>query len=143
MPLLAQQIVVTVLTVAAFVLSAIGLWGARRGARKAAMQMDVERQQRADIRAEYARLGALAKNETGKDRKAELEAEQAQYWMKAHAAKGLEAWSYTMIETGRELLAERMIRGLDSSSRVDVILLGIGLVCGLTAGIWGTWLPNA
>ena len=40
------------------------------------------------------------------------------------------------------MLAERIIHELDQGSRIDVVLVGLGLLCGLAASIWGTWLPS-
>jgi len=62
-------------------------------------------------------------------------------WVDGHKALGLEPWTRDSMDTGREFLAEGIIRGLEGSSRGDVLLVGIGLVCGLAASIWGTWLP--
>lgn len=61
-------------------------------------------------------------------------------WLDAHNDAGIEPWTNRSVSEGREFLAERIIRELDTSTRGDVILVGVGLLCGLTAGIWDIWL---
>ena len=56
---------------------------------------------------------------------------------------GLELHTIGLAEQGREPLAEQLVEQFHGGSRVDVVLVGLGLLCGLVASIWGTWLPSA
>jgi ethanolamine ammonia-lyase small subunit len=56
---------------------------------------------------------------------------------------GLDLQTIELAEQGREPLAEKLVEEFHGGSRVDVVLVGAGLLCGLAASIWGTWLPSA
>lgn len=134
------QIVITVLTVAAFVLSAVGLLGARRHAKAGVARMEDERVLRSRERARQDAACEQATREPDKARVAELRRAADSEYVAAHTTVGLEPWTLTSMDVGREFLAERIIRELDTSTRGDVVLVGIGLLCGLAAGIWDVWL---
>lgn len=123
-----QNIMITVLTVAAFVLSTIGLLGARQHAAMGIARMERERTLRDRIRAEAKAdeaLGGMRPDE----------------WQNRHAAVGLEPVTYETINQGREFLAERIVRELDRTTKSDVVLIGLGLLCGLVASVWSIWIP--
>jgi len=130
------RIAITLLTVAAFVLSATGLLLIRRDTARGVKRMDADRAARTQFSAEL--------HEVTHDPESTHE-EQAialTRWRQQHAEAGIEAHTYKTLEEGREVLAERIIRELEQGSRVDVVLVGLGLLCGLAASIWGTWLPQ-
>jgi hypothetical protein len=128
------NVCITVLTIAAFVLSATGLLFVRRDAAAAVARMDNDRTVRERLRVQLRRdLDAAV---TDEDREAAL-----QRWRDDHAAADVEPHTYQTVETGREVLAERIIRELSAGSRTDLVLVGLGLLCGLAAGLWSIWLP--
>lgn len=131
------RICITALTVAAFALSAIGLLLIRRDAAAAVGRMENERALRDEFAAE---LHVITHDENASG---ESIVTAAELWKKRHEEAGLEPHSSQSVNDGREFLAERIIRELDQGSRVDVVLVGLGLLCGLAASIWGTWLPSA
>ena len=130
------RIVITLLTVAAFVLSAAGLWRARSGARDGVKAMNEERRLRDELLTE---MQATTRSE---DASHEAKAAANAIWHAKHEAAGLEAHDARAVRDGREFLAERIIHELDQGSRLDVVLVGLGLLCGLAASIWGTWLSQ-
>jgi hypothetical protein len=131
------RIWITVLTVAAFALSATGLLLLRRDAARSVSRMDGERVARDTFTDE---LRAVTQNDAStQDQREEAHA----LWVRQHEEIGIKPLTYGNLEQGREPLAERIIRELDQGSRVDVVLVGAGLLCGLAASIWGTWLPSA
>lgn len=131
------RICITALTVAAFALSAAGLLLIRRDAARGVSRMEAERVARTMFSNEHRAV-------THDDSSTQEQREAAHaLWMKRHEEIGIEPHTYRHIEEGREVLAERIIHELDQGSRVDVALVGLGLLCGLAASIWGTWLPSA
>lgn len=131
------RIAITVLTVAAFALSTAGLLLIRRDAARGVSRMEAERLARNTFSNE---LQAVTHSESTTPEQREA---ARVLWVKRHEEIGIEPHTYQHVNEGRELLAERIIRELDQGSRVDVVLVGLGLLCGLAASIWGTWLPNA
>lgn len=134
------QIAITILTVAAFGLSAIGLMGARRHAQLGVARMESERALRKSFQNDLHAQQAVAQDEPDREKAQAIRDGANAAWVDAHVRAGLEPWSFTAVNDGREFLAERIIQELDTWSRADVWLVGIGLLCGLTAGIWDIWL---
>jgi hypothetical protein len=129
------RICITLLTVAAFVLSAVGVGRIRKDASQAVGRMERERR----LRDRFSTQLRLVKH--GDSSPEEIQA-ATQRWRDQHAAAGLEPHSYKTINDGREPLAERIIVELHAGSRIDFWLVVAGISCGLAASIWSTWLPN-
>lgn len=126
--------VVATLTVAAFALS---IWGAARlwiGARRATTRLERERRARRWTLDELV----AAQKEAGENQ-AELRAAMVKY-QEDRAAAGLPEWTYDAVTRGEEPFAERIVEEMASSTRVDVTLVGAGLILGLAASLWGIWL---
>lgn len=139
--MVSAQIAITVLTVAAFVLSAVGLMGARRHAQGGVLRMEQERSLRQAFREELKVRHAETQKKMPDVESFNAASRAASVaWLDAHSEAGIEPWTNRSVSEGREFLAERIIRELDTSTRGDVILVGLGLLCGLTAGIWDIWL---
>lgn len=125
---------ITALTLAAFVLSAAGLLLIRRDAAAAVTRMENDRSVRERLRVQLKDDLAAAGTQE--------EADAAhQRWRVDHAAAGVEPHTYAIVESGREVLAERIIRELSAGSRTDLVLVGLGLLCGVAASVWSIWLP--
>ncbi|PZE73439.1 hypothetical protein [Curtobacterium sp. MCBD17_019] len=125
---------ITLLTVAAFILSSLGLYLVHRDAAAAVQRMEHDRDLRNRLRDEYHH--ALAAANSPRAREA-----ASVHWRSAHEEAGLEPYTRDSIGEGREYLAERIIRELSAGSRLDFVLVGIGLLCGLAASVWSIWLP--
>jgi len=128
------RVAITVLTLAAFGLSTAGLVLIRRDAGRAVVRLERERHLRSHYSAE---LHAV----TSRDDVTPEEREAAGLrWRQQHDAAGMYVTTWNTI--GEEPLAERIIVELREGSRLDFWLVGLGLLCGLAASIWGTWLPQ-
>lgn len=134
MPTLVADICITALTVAAFVLSAAGLLHVRSSAAAGMARMENDRSVRDTLRAQYLTEHAAASAQP--EREAAL-----QRWYDRHDAAGVEPHTRQTLEDGREVLAERSVRELNTGSRADLVLVGLGLLCGLAASVWSIWLP--
>jgi len=131
------RIWITLLTVAAFALSAIGLLLIRGDAARGVSRMVGERGARRTFTSE---LRAVTRDEAStQDQREKAHA----LWLRRHEEIGIKPHTYDNVEQGREPLAERIIHELDQGSRIDVVLVGAGLLCGLAASLWSTWLPSA
>lgn len=136
MDLLTAKVGITVLTIAAFGLSAAGLWLIRRDAERGVQRMESERQVREQFSAELFAATPVDVSQADRD------VANAR-WRKQHEDAGLEPHSWKSVDAGREFLAERIIRELGQGTRVDFWLVGFGLLCGLAASLWSTWLPSS
>jgi len=128
------RVIITLLTLAAFGLSTTGLVLIRRDAGRAVVRL--QREQR--LRSQYSgELHAV----TSREDVTLAESDAAlQRWRQQHEAAGIYAATWNTV--GEEPLAERIILELREGSRLDFWLVGLGLLCGLAASIWGTWLPQ-
>lgn len=138
-----QQVAVTTLTIIAVVLAGAGLLHALMSTLALVRETDAERRLRAAFRDEFeVTIATLAADKTmtatersARQNKAHLD------WRQRHVDAGIEAWDGNASKLGREFLAERLVRDLNESTRTDFTIAGIGLVLGVIASIWGTWLP--
>jgi len=130
------RVCITVLTVAAFALSAVGLLHVWLSSRRTQAEMAAEIALKQEIWNELA--GVLSTSTDSGVRQAALLKREERY-----DRAGLELQTIELIEQGREPLAEKLVKQFYGGSRVDAVLVGLGLLCGLAASIWGTWLPNA
>jgi len=128
------RVTITLLTLAAFGLSSTGLVLIRRDAGRAVVRL--QREQR--LRSQYsAELHAV----TSREDVTLAESDAAlQRWQRQHETAGIHVPTWNTV--GEEPLAERIIVELREGSRLDFWLVGLGLLCGLAASIWGTWLPQ-
>lgn len=130
------RICITVLTVAAFGLSAAGLVHVWFASRRSQAQMRAEVEAKQEIWDEMAEVLSV---------ETDSELRQAAFALREerYQQAGLELQTIELAEQGREPLAEKLVEEFHGGSRVDVVLVGLGLLCGLAASIWGTWLPSA
>lgn len=134
-----QQVSITMLTLAAFVLSGVGLLGSRRHALAAVRKMDEEQAVRSRLTAQLIDAQPVAAEERDQEMAQLLRSRANESRRTGHTAAGIKPRTRENADTGREFLAERMIRQVSSSTKTDSWSLGIGLVCGLTAANWSTW----
>jgi hypothetical protein len=123
------KVIVTALTIAGFALTLLGAWRLLSGARAGVRRMEGERATRDRLRRE---LKAAPEGTTGGTNPVEE-------WREGHRRAGLEPYDIAAVNDGREFLAERIIRELETSSRGDVALVVIGVVLGLTASLIDIW----
>lgn len=129
------RICITLLTLAAFGLSSTGLVLIRRDAHRGVARLRREQRLReqysADLRAVTSRSDV-----TQDEHDAALGR-----WRQQHTLAGIRITSWDT--AGDEPLAERIILELREGSRLDFWFVGVGLLCGLVASLWSTWLPSA
>lgn len=65
---------------------------------------------------------------------------EADRWVAAYEVAGLEAPTIANLGSGREPIAEDLVRELSEGSQADLWIAGAGLVLGLVASVWGTWI---
>ena len=128
---------ITLLTVAAFGLSAAGLLLVRNSAAAAVQRTRRDREVRDRLLLEMEKVTEVPSQDT------QLYRDAVDRWEAAHHELGLTPHTRDSVKRGYEPLAEMIIHELDQGSRVDVVLVGLGLLCGLAASIWSTWLPSA
>ena len=137
-----QRVVVTALTLLAFAMASGGLLHAfltgRRVARRVSglpalrRAMDDEHQRRTDA------IGA--QRELSQETRGKLLNAETRRWIAAYEAAGLEAPTIANLGSGREPIAEDLVRELSEGSQADLWVAGAGLVLGLVASVWGTWI---
>lgn len=130
------RVCITVLTVAAFALSAAGLLHVWLSSRRTQARMAAEIALKRKIWDELDSV--LATSTDTADREAAFLKRRDR-----HDEAGLELQTIELAEQGREPLAEKLVQQFHGGSRVDAVLVGLGLLCGLAASIWSTWLPSA
>ena len=123
------KVIVTVLTVGGFVLTLLGAWRLLRGSQEGVRRMEEERATRDRLRNV---LRAAPEGTTGGPNPLEE-------WREGHRLAGLEPFDYRAVNDGREFLAERIIRELETSSRGDVALVVSGVLLGLAASLIDIW----
>jgi len=139
--MLTAQIVITILTVAAFGFSAAGVLRARSHARGSVGAHERDKTIRAQLtkRMEIAYDAATAEPDPA--RQQQMRTAALDRWHAEHREHGLVPRTRDNADVGTEELAEKMLRGtLESSSGWDIALIALGLLCGLAASLWGTWL---
>ena len=131
------RIWITLLTVAAFGLSAAGLLLVRNSAAAAVQRTRHDREVRDRLLLEMETVTEVPNQDL------QLYKDAVDRYEAAHRELGLTPHARDSVKRGYEPLAEMIIYELDQGSRVNVLLVGLGLLCGLTASIWSTWLPSA
>lgn len=138
-----QRIVVTILTVVAFGLASGGLFHAFLSMQQATRRAERQRTLRAEFRDRHhsEKEEINGRTDLSTDKRNALLREASDRWRGWHVEAGIEPWTYQASNDAREFLAEGLIHDLSEGTRSDLWIAGAGLVLGLIASVWGTWLP--
>jgi hypothetical protein len=141
-----QRASVTVLTVVAFAMTAGGLLHAYVSTREFARSVAVTIAKRHDLARVIEDQYALIQrdpNLTPEQRDAAQQAAEVrlQEMEDEYNRSARIPLLFTRTPPGVEPVAESLVHGLSQGSQVDLWVAGVGLILGLAASIWGTWIP--
>lgn len=137
-----QRVAVSVLTVVAFALASGGLLHAFLSTARIAQRVErVQATRRRITQALSVEMERIAALDPALEDLAALQTAANRKFHDDHAAAGIVPWGYQESDYGAEPVAESLVRELSSGTRADLWIAGAGLLLGLAASLWGTWIP--